>query len=118
MNRRYSIGYLTAEATKIVEAERNESIVLRDFFFCNTVNNNHYITVYHVPAGETPDDRFSLYNLYQLTGDTTTALTDVRVHLAPGDSIWAFADTATKIVLTAYGTSSTAATNPFMDRDG
>lgn len=118
MNRRYSIGYLTTTATRIVQAEQNESIVIRDLIMCNASGSNQHFTIYHVPAGETPHARFSLYGTYHLTANNTLVVRDVRIYLAPGDAIWAFADTGSAITLHAYGTSSTGAMSPLMAGDG
>jgi hypothetical protein len=96
----HNIGLVGTAARELVRCLGSPKVVA-SIFLANTSASNRKITLRHVPADETPDDKFSLFNDVIVRANTTTTV-EVPIFLRYGDVLDVSSDGAAAVAVTAY----------------
>tara|TARA_R100000084_G_C4500724_1_gene78074 strand:+ start:194 stop:463 length:270 start_codon:yes stop_codon:yes gene_type:complete len=70
-------------------------------WIANGTGSNRKVNLMHVPADETPDDKFALLDNASIRGEAHTQL-EAPIVLNPGEALYARADAVSAIAMTIY----------------
>ena len=100
----YNIGTAGTAARELIRCGTTPKAVV-SIYVANTTTSVRKYTIRHVPADETPDDKFCLFKDVSIRANTTVTI-DVPVFLSYGDIIDVSSDAASAVVVTAYTISA------------
>lgn len=101
MSQRYSNGYLPTTEVEVYRCIGSPMVVVGMFATNAEASTSRQITVQHVPADETPDDKFAILSNSNISAKGAVQVT-TPIIIHPGEAIYAKGSVVDKVVLTIY----------------
>ena len=96
----HNIGTAGTAARELIRCGVTPRVII-SLIVANTTTSVRKYTIRHVPADETPDDKFCLFKDVSIRANSTATI-DSPVFLTDGDVIDISSDAASAVVATAY----------------